>query len=46
MTDQNRSLTKGSNANSLVSVWIAGALILGSIAGLIFWALQAAYTFG
>lgn len=46
MTDQNRSLTKASDADSLISVSIAGILILGSITGLILWALQAAYTFG
>jgi len=45
MANQNQSLPKASNADSLVSVTISAVLILGSITALIIWALQSAYAF-
>lgn len=45
MTPQNRGTMKFDGADTLLAVVISGVLILGSIAGLIVWALQTAYAF-
>jgi hypothetical protein len=46
MTDFNRGIMKFKGADSLPAVVLSGLLILGSIAVLIFWALQSAYAVG
>ena len=43
MSDLNRGIMKFEGADTPKAVTISTVLILGSIAGLIFWALQAAY---
>jgi hypothetical protein len=43
MTDLNRGIMKFSGADSWLAVALSAVLILGSIAGLILWSLQAAY---
>ncbi|MEB3358782.1 MAG: hypothetical protein VKK04_18795 [Synechococcales bacterium] len=45
MTDQNRGIMEFEGADSFVAVALSAVLILGSIAFLIVWALQAAYPF-
>ena len=45
MSNQSRGLAKMSDADSPISVFISGVLILGSIAFLIVWALQTAYPY-
>lgn len=45
MTQQNQNIMKFGRADSWVSVTLSALLILGSIAGLIIWSLQSAYTF-
>lgn len=43
MSDLNRGIMKFAGADTPKAVAISTVLILGSIAALIFWALQAAY---
>jgi hypothetical protein len=43
MSDLNRGIMKFEGADSTKAVTISTVLVLGSIAALIFWALQVAY---
>lgn len=45
MSDLNRGIMKFEGADRPVAVALSSILILGSIGALIFWALQAAYSF-
>ena len=44
MSDLNRGIMKFKGADTPVAIAISGILVLGSIAFLIFWALQTAYS--
>ncbi len=46
MSDLNRGIMKFQGADSPKLVTISTVVLLGSIAGLIFWALTAAYALG
>jgi len=43
MTDLNRGIMEFEGADSFPAVLISGVAIIGSIVGLILWALQSAY---
>ena len=45
MTDQNRGIMKFEGADTPLAVTISSVVILGAIAFLVIWALQAAYAF-
>ncbi|MEO0408139.1 MAG: hypothetical protein AAF289_12385 [Cyanobacteria bacterium P01_A01_bin.135] len=45
MANQNRSATDVGSVDSPINVLIAALLIFGSIAALVIWALQSAYSF-
>ena len=46
MSDFNRGIMKFDGADSPAAVTLSAVLILGSIAVLVIWAMQAAYTIG
>lgn len=46
MSDLNRGIMKFSGADSPIAIILSAVLVLGSIAVLILWALQSAYTLG
>jgi hypothetical protein len=46
MSDLNRGIMKFDGADSPAAITLSALIVLGGIAVLIFWALQAAYTFG
>ena len=45
MSDLNRGIMKFDGADRPAAIALSSLLILGSIGGLIFWAIQAAYSF-
>jgi hypothetical protein len=45
-SDFNRGIMKFSSADTPVAITLSAVLILGFIAGLIWWALQSAYVLG
>jgi hypothetical protein len=45
MSDFNRGIMKFEGADRPVAIALSAVIILGSIGGLIFWAVQAAYSF-
>lgn len=45
MSDLNRGIMKFEGADRPLAIALSTVLILGTIGGLIFWALQAAYSF-
>jgi hypothetical protein len=46
MSDLDRGIMKFKGADSPIAITLSSVLILGSIAVLIWWALQSAYTVG
>ena len=46
MSDLNRGIMKFEGADKPALVAVSAIMVLGAIAGLIFWALQAAYSVG
>ncbi len=46
MSDLDRGIMKFRGADSPIAITVSSVLVLGSIAVLIFWALQSAYTLG
>ncbi len=46
MSDLNRGIMKFSGADNPIAITLSAVLVLGSIAVLILWALQSAYTLG
>ena len=46
MSDLNRGIMKFDGADNPKSIAVSAVIVLGSIAALIFWALQSAYALG
>lgn len=46
MSDLNRGIMKFDGADTPKSIAISAVIVLGSIAALVFWALQSAYALG
>lgn len=46
MSDLNRGIMKFDGADNPKSIAISAIVVLGSIAALVFWALQSAYSLG